>query len=499
MEAVARNVRELAGGLPEANFKGKTNVAVTEIAYDSRQVRPGALFVCWKGDRTDGHAYAREAVAKGARALLCERFLDELSEVPQIIVPDVRKVLGLVASDFYGHPSQRLKLIGVTGTNGKTTSTYLLHAILKRAYGPAGLIGTLGSRIADRALPGERTTPEAPDIQRLLAEMVAAGCTTCTMEVSSHGIDLHRIDGSRFAYGLFTNLSQDHLDYHATLEAYREAKTRLFARLTEGAVINADDPHAPHFIRVTSAPVHLYGVESPDAEYRASDIRVGQDGTSYTAHTPNGSWEIRLALTGLFNVYNSLGAVAVADRLGVAPEQIIAGLEEVQVPGRFERVSGSAYPVSVIVDYAHTPDGLENVLHAARGLRNGRLIVLFGAGGDRDRKKRPLMGRVAARLADLVIVTSDNPRSEDPEAICAEIEIGVREVAGNQAAWRRIVDRREAIREAIRIAEPGDLVLIAGKGHETYQEIQGVRSHFDDREEARAALEERFGRAAAHS
>lgn len=492
----ARNVHELAASVPEARYVGERNVTVNDIVYDSRHVRPGALFVCWKGATADGHSFAREAVAKGARALFCERYLDELAHVPQIVVPNVRERLGELASAFYGHPSRRLTLIGVTGTNGKTTSTYLLHSIFQRAHGAAGLIGTLGSRIGDRYVPGDRTTPEAPDIQRLLAEMAAARCTTCSMEVSSHGIDLHRISGARFAYGVFTNLTQDHLDYHTTFEAYRDAKLRFFSRLEDGAIINADDPHASHFARATAAPVYLYGVESPGAEYRASSIRFDAGGVTYVAHTPSGSIEIRLALTGVFNVYNSLGALAVAHRLGVPLEDIAAGLAGVQVPGRFERVSG-AYPVSVIVDYAHTPDGLENVLRAARALGKGRLILLFGAGGDRDRTKRPRMGSIAASLADFVIVTSDNPRSEDPETICEEIEAGMRQVSGAPAHWERVVDRREAIREAIRIAEPGDLVLIAGKGHETYQEIRGVRRHFDDREEARAALEERFGRATA--
>lgn len=491
-----RNVGALAAVLPEARLLGDPQVTVTDIVYDSRQVRPGALFVCWKGAKSDGHAFAPEAVAKGARALLCERPITELPNVPQLVVPNVRKVLGELASAFHGHPSQSLTLIGVTGTNGKTTSTFLLHAIFQQAYGAAGLIGTLGSQIGDRFVQGERTTPEAPDIQRLLAEMVEAGCSTCTMEVSSHGVDLHRIDGSRFAYGLFTNLTQDHLDYHATFEAYRDAKARFFARLVEGAVVNGDDPHAHYFTQAASAPVVLYGIDNKQAEYRASNIRLEASGATYTAHTASGSIEIHLALTGLFNVYNSLGVLATAHRLGVTLEQIAAGLAEVQVPGRFERVA-SGYPISVIVDYAHTPDGLDNVLRAARALDARRLIVVFGAGGDRDRTKRPLMGSIAARLADIVIVTSDNPRTEDPAAICAEIEVGLREVRGPKEGWQRIVDRRTAIQEAVAIAQPGDLVLIAGKGHETYQEIQGVRSHFDDREEARAALEERFGRAAA--
>lgn len=495
---MVRTVWELAQAAEGAYVVGRGDVAVNDIAYDSRTVQPGALFVCWKGAHYDGHAFAPEAVRRGAAALLCEHPLTVLAETPQIVVPEARRALGDVAAAFFGHPSHRLRVIGVTGTNGKTTSTYLIKGVLEAAGVKTGLIGTIANLIGDRTVPAERTTPEAPDIQRLFAAMLEAGCSACVMEVSSHGIALHRTRGSRFAVGVFTNLTQDHLDYHPTFEDYRDTKVRLFTGLTEAAVINADDPHAGYFMRAASAPVLRYGIRDRSAEFRAEDIAVTPSGVSYTAHTPEGAFPVRLALTGLFNVYNSLGALAVGYRLGVAPEQVAEGLAGIQVPGRFERVTGPEHPFAVIVDYAHTPDGLRNVLQTARTITRGRVIAVFGAGGDRDRSKRPLMGRVVAELADYAVITSDNPRSEDPKAICAEIEAGVRQAGMPQHAYAVIINRREAIRHAIGLAAGGDLVLIAGKGHETYQEIAGTKFHFDDRDEARLALEERFGNAAVH-
>lgn len=493
-----RTVSRLAQAVVGARLMGPTDVVVTDIVYDSRKARPGAMFVCWKGAHYDGHAFAAEAVRNGAVALLCERSISALAHIPQVIVPDTRQALGHLAAAFYGYPSHRLQLIGVTGTNGKTTSTYLIKGVLEAAGIKTGLIGTIANLIGTRAIPTERTTPEAPDIQRMLATMLDEGCGACTMEVSSHGLALNRTAGSRFAIGVFTNLTQDHLDYHTTFEAYRDTKAQLFHEVTDAAVINADDPHAEYFIKASSASVVRIGVKQQDAEVRASEIKVMPSHVAYLAHTPDATFPVRLALTGMFNVYNSLGAIGVGYKLGVDPDQIVSGLAKVQVPGRFERVSGD-HPFAVIVDYAHTPDGLENVLRTARALTRGRVIVVFGAGGDRDRTKRPLMGRVAAELADVCIITSDNPRSESPEDICREIEEGVRAVGGPPQGYTTIIDRREAITQAVAMANAGDLVLIAGKGHETYQETDGVKVHFDDREEARRALEERFGNAAAHT
>lgn len=501
MLSAQRLASMLAARVDNARYMADRDVLVSDIVYDSRKVQPGSLFVCWKGAHYDGHMFAPDAVSKGAAVLLCERYMDTLSDTPQIVVPSTRVALGPLAAEFFGRPSEHLRLIGVTGTNGKTTTTYLIKGILEAAGIKTGLIGTIANLLGTRELPAERTTPttpEAPDIQRMLAQMVAEECGACTMEVSSHALSLHRTQGSRFSVGVFTNLTLDHLDYHATFEEYRNTKSLLFQQVTEAAVVNADDPNCPYFAEAASAPVLTYGIETKGADITATDIQVEPTGVSYAVHTPSGSADIQLALTGMFNVYNSLSAIAVGHHYGVPLSQIARGLAHVQVPGRFERVS-SEHPFAVIIDYAHTPDGLENVLRTARKITNGRVIVVFGAGGDRDRSKRPLMGKVAAHLADYVVVTSDNPRSEDPVTICHDVEAGIREAGLSHHSHVSIVNRTDAIRHAIELAQPGDLVLIAGKGHETYQEIGGVKSHFDDREEARTALEERFGDAAAQT
>lgn len=488
-------LERLAGQIEGAALFGKKDIVPLGVAYDSRRVQPGDLFVCWRGERFDGHAFAAEAVAKGAVALLCERYLPQLEHVPQIVVPNSRAAMGKIAAALYGHPSARLRLIGVTGTNGKTTSTYLIKAIMEAAGHRVGLIGTIQHLIADQPVRAARTTPEAPEIQNLLATMVDRGCSVCVMEVSSHGIDLQRIAGCRFAHGLFTNLTHDHLDYHGTFEAYRDTKVRFFRMLHEGAVINLDDPSAAHFRAAAEGlPIIGYGIERSDADVSARNVRVEPSGTTYVADTPLGSIHVSLRLTGEFNVYNSLGAIGVAIQAGVPKEAIAAGLTEVRVPGRFERID-CGQPFTVIVDYAHTPDGLANVLRTARQLAKGRVIAVFGAGGDRDRSKRPRMGQVGAAWADWLIITSDNPRSEDPFVICEEIRLGVKAAGFPLERAPIIVDRRRAIREAIAMAKDGDLILIAGKGHETYQEFHDRVIPFDDRAEAVRALEERFGSA----
>lgn len=486
---MTQTIAALAARVPGAVVRGRPDVVPAGIAYDSRASVAGSLFACWQGAHFDGHRYAADAVSKGAVALLCERPL--AYAVPQIVVPDSRIALALISAAFYKDPSEQLSLIGVTGTNGKTTMTYLIKAILEAAGRRCGLIGTVGHFVGGEQLPSARTTPEAPDIQRLLSQMVAAECDACVMEASSHGIDKHRVAGCTFSVGVFTNLTQDHLDYHKTLEAYREAKCRLFHQVRDAAVINLDDPHAQHFISAARSPVLSYAIDNPTAAFRAGQIRVGHEGVSYIAHTPAGSIPVSMRLTGRFNVYNSLAAMAATYALGCSPAEMTAGLANVQVPGRFERVI-RGQDFLVIVDYAHTPDGLENVLKTSRQLATGRVIAVYGAGGDRDRTKRPQMGALGARLADFVIITSDNPRSEEPAQICREIEAGVRSVGGSEPRYRVVVDRREAIRVAVAMARPGDVLLIAGKGHETYQEFADATVHFDDREEAARALEERM-------
>lgn len=475
-------------------------MTVTGIAYDSRRVKAGDLFVCWKGARHDGHHYAGDALARGAVAIVCERPLPDVA-APQIVVDDARLVMAHMAAAFYGHPSRRMRLIGVTGTNGKTTTSHLIKGVLEAAGFRVGLLGTIQYVVGDQVLEAPRTTPESVDLQALLARMAAGGITHCVMEVSSHAVALKRIAGCRFAAGVFTNISHDHLDFHPTFEDYLEAKADFFRQLdpadtTAVAIVNGDDPRAHRIAAACRVPVWRYGLVRR-AEFGAQGVEVLPEGARFQARTPWGSFPVDLQLTGQFNVYNGLAAVAVGIWAGADRGAIRRGLASVRgVPGRFERVD-VGQPFTVLVDYAHTPDSLENVLRAARSFTPGRLWVVFGCGGDRDPGKRPVMGAVAARLADRVVITSDNPRSEDPVAICRQVAEGARrarEAGEATARVRVVVERREAIREAIAGARPGDLVLIAGKGHETYQVFADRTVYFDDREEAATALRERMDR-----
>ncbi len=478
-------LRELVQGLGTVVDQ---DVDITSIVYDSRQAKPGCLFAAVPGLRYDGHDYAADAVQRGAAALLVERPLPELS-VPQVVVADTREALGKVGANFYGHPAEKLRVIGVTGTNGKTTTTYMIRSVLEQAGHKVGLIGTIETVVGRKSFPSERTTPESLDLQRILAEMVQEGCTYVVMEVSSHALELKRTAGMRFHCGVFTNLTQDHLDFHVTVDEYFRSKARLFKQLNSFAVINFDDPHGLAMAAECTVPIVGYGVNNK-VQVRAEDIKVEATGTTYALQTAWGRTELALRVTGRFNVYNSLAAAAACLGEGIDVVLVKRGLEALAgVPGRFELVD-AGQPFIVIVDYAHTPDGLANVLRAARAMTKGRVIVVFGAGGDRDRSKRPLMGEIAAQLADAVVVTSDNPRSEDPAAICTEILAGVQR--HGPVDYLVEPDRRKAIRAAVASARPQDMVIIAGKGHETYQEIQGVRRHFDDREEARQAIKELY-------
>lgn len=488
-----KTLSELIAGLPVADRRGGSDPEVRGLAYDSRRVEPGDVFVCIPGLRTDGHLYAGEAVRRGAAAVIAEREPPGPIAVPLVLTPDTRRALGLLAAGYYGFPSRSLRMIGVTGTNGKTTTSYLVKSILEAAGNKVGLLGTIRNLIGEEELPAERTTPESLDLQALLAKMRDAGCTHVVMEVSSHAIELQRVAGVEFDIGVFTNLTQDHLDFHGTFEAYRAAKGKFFASLGRSAkqgscwaIVNADDPSSEYFAGISPVPVMTYGLEKADV--RADDVRLGQAGLQYRLVSPGGEAELSLRLSGRFNVYNSLGAAAACLGEGCSLETVRRGLERVPgVAGRFESVD-LGQPFAVIVDYAHTPDGLENLLHAAESVSRGRKILVFGCGGDRDRGKRPIMGEIAGRLSDYAIVTSDNPRSEDPAAICAEVAAGVARTARGPEAYRILVDRREAIEHAISVARPGDVVLVAGKGHETYQVFADRTIHFDDREAARTAL-----------
>ncbi|MFL6268596.1 MAG: UDP-N-acetylmuramoyl-L-alanyl-D-glutamate--2,6-diaminopimelate ligase, partial [Actinomycetes bacterium] len=474
----------------QGEIRGDAGTMVTDVVLDTRRVVPGALFCCVPGARVDGHDLAGKALDAGAAALCVQRPLD--TEAPQLVVGAVRDALAPLAATFFQHPSDRFDLVGVTGTNGKTTTTYMLEAIFRAAGRVPGVVGTVEVRMGDVHRPAVHTTPEAPDLQRLLAEMADAGVEAAAMEVSSHGLALHRVDGTRFKAAIFTNLTQDHLDFHANLEDYYQAKRRLFTRaFTPLGVVNVDDPHGRLLAGTAEVEVVTTGT-ADDADWRATEVAASLEGASFRVVSPAGDRPVRLRLAGHFNVANALGALAAADAVGIDLDTAVAGLEALAgVPGRFERVD-AGQPFTVLVDYAHTPDSLENLLRAARAVTGERVIVVFGCGGDRDRAKRPLMGEIAGRLADVAVVTSDNPRSEPPEAIVAQVAEGVAASAGPDG-YLVEVDRRAAIRAALAMAGPGDAVLVAGKGHEQGQEFTGGRKvPFDDRqvaaEELRALL-----------
>lgn len=482
---------ELLTALPAATIAGPTDREVTGVAAHHGAVRPGAVFVAVRGFRHDGHTFAADAAARGAAAVVLEREIPLPGEVTRVLVDDSREALAQLSAAFFGFPSRALHVIGVTGTNGKGTTAYLIEAMLTGAGMPCGIIGTMGARIGRQMLPLERTTPEAIDLQRLLRQMADAGLGHAVVEVASHALALRRVAGTRFTAAVFTNLTQDHLDFHHSLEAYRAAKRRLFEMVEpEGiSIVNADDPHAPVMAKSSRAPVVTYAIEGC-ADVTAAGVRLHLTGSAYTLRTAELSVPVTTPLQGRFNVYNALAASAVALHYGVAPEVIRDVLATFPgVPGRFEAVDeGQGF--GVVVDYAHTPDGLDNVLRTAKDFVRGRTIVVFGAGGDRDRTKRPVMGAIVSSLADVAVVTSDNPRSEDPTAIIAEI---LRGMAGGRAEVEVEPDRRRAIARAVALARPGDFVIIAGKGHEPYQEINGTRHPFDDRVVAREALRARSG------
>jgi UDP-N-acetylmuramoyl-L-alanyl-D-glutamate--2,6-diaminopimelate ligase len=458
-------------------------VDITGLAYSSRSVTPGALFFCVPGFTADGHDFAPDAVERGAAALVSQRTLG--LGVPEVVVDDVRAAMGPAAARFFGDPTATLRVAGITGTNGKTTTAFLIRDVLEAAGIQTGLMGTVKQVVGGSEEPVERTTPEAIDLQATFRRMLDSGDGACAMEVSSHALSLGRASSIHFAVRVFTNLTQDHLDFHQTMDDYFLAKRRLF----EGpgpAVINTDDEYGRRLAGELPEAV-TFGIEEV-ADYRARDVRFDVAGAEFTADTPDGPLEVATRLPGLFNVSNALAALATARTLGVSAEVACAALAVAgRVPGRFEPVE-EGQDFGVLVDYAHTPDSIENALRAAREITTGRLHVVFGAGGDRDRGKRPLMGAAAARGADRVIVTSDNPRSEDPAAIVAEVAAGAGEGA------EREVDRRRAITLAIDTAEPGDVVVIAGKGHEQGQEFAGGRKEpFDDLAVAREALRARAG------
>ncbi|WP_199618996.1 UDP-N-acetylmuramoyl-L-alanyl-D-glutamate--2,6-diaminopimelate ligase [Paenibacillus alkalitolerans] len=488
-------IRELASSVLLSRVIGDENTAIAGVTADSRQVNPGDLFICVPGYTVDGHDFAQEAAGKGAAALVVERELPV--PVPQLIVKDARRAMAVIASKINGYPSREMKVIGVTGTNGKTTTTALIERILSDVGYRTGLMGTIRIKIGDEIKSSKNTTADALYLQHAMRSMLEAGTDYCVMEVSSHALEQGRVLGVDFRTALFTNLTQDHLDFHGTMENYAAAKELFFSRLGNAAeppesgakfaVLNADDPAHAKYKRATAAETILYGIDN-EADVRAKNIRMSARGTSFRLETFAGHAEINMNLIGKFNVYNVLGAVAatLAERLPLSA--IVGSLESISgVEGRVEPVD-AGQPFAVLVDYAHTPDGLLNVLNTVNEFARGRVITVFGCGGDRDRTKRPVMGRIAAEKSDHVIVTSDNPRSEDPESIMREIEEGVLAAGLDRNRCEMIADRRRAIQKAVEMANPEDVVLIAGKGHETYQIIGGVTYDFDDREVAKEAI-----------
>ena len=462
------------------------------VVHDSRAAVPGCVFVALKGQRADGAAYAAQAVAAGAAAVVAEIPAASTNGVRWIVVPDARLALARLAAEFFEHPSRDLRVVGITGTNGKTTTAYLIAAIFEAAGVRCGMLGTVEYRVGGAAIPATRTTPEAPDLQGYLRQMRDAGCGACAMEVSSHALALRRADAIQFAGAVFTNLTRDHLDFHGSMEDYFAAKRRLFdlAGPAAPALVNVDDPRGAALLETAARPIS-YGVARP-ADVSPGPLDFSLSGLSFDVRCPQGTVRVRSRLVGKPNVYNILAAVGVTAAMDVPIEAIELGLRDLPgVPGRFEVVSAAADDITVVVDYAHTDDALRNLLETARPMAP-RLVTVFGAGGDRDRTKRPLMGLVAARLSDVVVITSDNPRSEDPARIIEEVMRGAEpEIRQTQARVLTVVDRAEAIRTAVREAAAGDLLLIAGKGHEQYQEIGGVTLPFDDIAMARAALAER--------
>jgi len=517
----------LISSLPHPKVIGNPGVEVKGIAYDSRRVERGLAFVALKGRTCDGHSFIGEAIDKGASVLLVERPQPGLQGIPQVVVSDTRKAMAVVSSIFYGEPSKRLTLIGVTGTNGKTTTTYLIESILQKAGHKVGVVGTINYRYPGHILPAPHTTPEAPDIQRILKEMLDNRVTHCVMEVSSHALSQMRVDGCRFAGAVFTNLSQDHLDYHITMDDYFRSKSRLFQDLLpQGAfaVINGDDPWGRRLLNFKSqisTPDLIRGrfirySLKQDAEIKPADGLFSEKGVEAILNTPIGPVKISSSLLGEYNLQNIMAAVGVGIGLGLNKSAIEEGVEALKtVPGRLERIPSSD-GFQGIVDYAHTADALLKVLTILRSITQRRLITVFGCGGNRDRGKRPIMGEVATRLSDITIITSDNPRGEDPLEIIKGIEAGIRGCPKVEMQWSVvrgqwsgsaasslithhlplkcytvIPDRREAIKVAIGLAIPEDIVLVAGKGHEDYQIIGDRRFPFDDAKEVRKAIEDR--------
>ncbi len=476
---------ELIQDLPILSSHASPDIEITEVCYDSREVVPGALFVAISGFRTDGYNYIPSAVERGAAAVVCERV--PLDDVPYLLVESARAALARIGANRFGHPSESMVCIGVTGTNGKTSSTTILKSVLEKTISAkVGLIGTIENQIGDKIIPTERTTPESYELQKLLAEMRDEGCTHLIMEVSSHALCLNRVDCIHYRVGAFTNLTEDHLDFHGTMENYRDAKALLFKKCDVG-VINVDDPAGEYMISQADCPVIRTGIQE-NADLRASGVELMSEAVEMKVSGCGQMVSVRAGIPGQFTAYNLLTVLGICAALEIPLADAAAAIGQVRgVKGRIEVVPTPQTPYTVLIDYAHTPDALENVLKSVRGFCRGRLITLFGCGGDRDPLKRPIMGEIALSLSDFVVFTSDNPRSEDPMKIIGQI---MEPVSRYSTPYYVEEDRRRAIRWAMDHAEKDDVIVLAGKGHETYQERCGVKTHLDEREEVAAHLME---------
>ena len=478
-------LRDLLKDVRVKEVRADMELELRDICYDSRKAAPGTAFVAIRGFETDGHKYIASAASLGAECAICEAAPE--ADIPYVLVEDSREALALMSRNLFGDPASEMTVIGVTGTNGKTTTTYLLKLLLEVTRdAKVGLIGTNGNMIGAELIHTERTTPESYELQKLFREMADAGCTHVVMEVSSHSLVLHRVAGIRFAVGIFTNLTQDHLDFHRTMEEYAAAKAKLFS-MCERAVIDLDDDWAPFMLERCACPALTFA-ERAQADLTAGDIALSASGVEFTAHYAGQSERVKLGIPGLFSVYNALGVTGCALSLGIGLHEAALALSGAKgVKGRVEVVPTDG-DYTILIDYAHTPDALENVLRSMRAVTEGRVVALFGCGGDRDRTKRPIMGRIAAENADFVIVTSDNPRTERPEDIVADIVAGLE---GTNTPHEVIVDRASAIEWAIEHHRPGDVIVLAGKGHEDYQIVGHEKRHMDEREIVAGILEKR--------
>lgn len=472
-------LKKLLEGLHYEIIKGKNDGEVKNVNYDSRKVLQGDLFVCIKGFTSDGHKFASKAIENGAKYIVCEEIVDCNDDITVIKVEDSRKALAVIGSNFYENPKDKLKIIGVTGTNGKTTTAFMIKSILENAGKKVGLIGTIANYIGDKKLDTERTTPESLELHELFSKMVKENVEFCVMEISSHSLELDRVYGIRFQSGLFTNLTRDHLDFHKTFENYYKAKFKLFPR-SEQSIINIDTDWGKRVVEDLEAlDIKNYKTYSlKEGNIIAKDIVEHGMDTKFTVDLDGEKEEMLLPIPGNYNIYNALGAILACKNAGLKLREIKEGLKDVSVPGRCERVMKNMnIPYEILIDYAHTPDGLLNILETCREFTKGRLISVFGCGGDRDKLKRPEMGDIGTRLSDIAIITSDNPRTEDEESIIEDIIKGVKE-----GEYIKITNRREAIKKALEIAKKDDVILIAGKGHETYQILKTGKIHFDERE-----------------